>query len=349
MPPKNSKQNRSASIDSRRSIDSAAENELLNSDDDDVIEKLEGISEKMDESKSNESMDIDESQKKPSTSSTELVKKTKTKPNDATNNVESQMLQMLTNLSKNQFTKKDGESLKKSVDLRFNAINTELKSHTSQLSEIDERMAQFEKKLASATYNNELQKQQALKNNISIYGYPKEDNENVIEVALKVFAAFGVTFSQNDFASVYRTSIKRPKFSAIIVKFKDFGKKLSILNSKSNKTVKLSDINGNNDSNMHLYLNNHVTPFFGGLLAAGRQAIKDEIAHSCWIGATGCMVKLTENGQPINVRSLDDFDTLRAKAGKPAPSKNKKRGRPDSNTSPAGKNAKKPANRSNGK
>lgn len=347
MPPKNSKQNRSSTIDSRRSIDSVAENELLNSDDDDVIGKLEVISEKLDVS--NGQMDIDESLKIQSTNSVGSGKKAITKPSEAINNVENQMLKMLSNLNKNQFTKKDGESLKKSVDLRFNAINTELKSHAGQLSEIDDRMAQFDKKLASATYNNELQKQQALKNNISIYGYPKEDNENIVEAALKVFAAFGVTFSQIDFASVYRTAIKRPKFSAIIVKFKDFGKKLSILNSKSNKTVKLSDINGNNDSNMQLYLNNHVTPFFGGLLAAGRQAIKDEIIHSCWIGATGCMVKLAEGGQPINVRSLDDFDTLRTKAGKPAPPKNKKRGRPDSNTSPVGKNAKKPANKSNGK
>ena len=104
--------------------------------------------------------------------------------------------------------------------------------------------------------------------------------------------------------------------------------------------MKLSDIIDarSQQVNAQIYLNNHVTPFFGRLLAAGRQATKDEIIHSCWIGTSGCLIKVKENDKPLNVRSIDDINALRDRAGK---KQSNKRTQPDELTSPQNQNTKK--------
>lgn len=306
---------RTNSIDRHRSlnsiIDAEIEEKLLNGADDDsvVTQKIEMISDVLD-SVSNEStstkMEIDTISSVPNAANNQNPK----------SNDNSQIMGILLALKTSQdailasqFTKKEGTALKKSVDSKFSTINTELKAHNTKFAEIEDRMTQFEVKIASATYDSELKKQQALKNNISIFGCPKLDSENVTQTAINVFKAFGSTFNATDFSAAYRTTGKRPNFTSIIVKFVSFEKKLSALDSKSAKVVKVSDVLGPTQSNgeNQIYLNNHVTPFFGRLLVAGRQAIKDEIIHSCWIGTMGCMVKMEENGKPFNVRTLDDF------------------------------------------
>lgn len=131
-----------------------------------------------------------------------------------------------------------------------------LKAHGGRFVEIEDRIAQFETKLASAAYDRELVKQQALKNNISIFGCPKLDGEMTSEVALAIFKAFGNEFSHSDFDAVYRTEGKRPSFSSIIVKFVNFEKKLSALNKKATRPVKLSDVFNGQKSNTQIYVNN---------------------------------------------------------------------------------------------
>lgn len=190
----------------------------------------------------------------------------------------------------------------------------------------------------SAAYDRELTKQQALKNNISIFGCPKINGEVVVNTALAIFKAFGSEFSPTDFEAVYRTEGKKPSFSSIIVKFVKFENKLAVLNSKEKKQLKICDVFDGNKSNAQIYLNNHVTPYFGRLLAAGRQAMKDKLIHSCWIGATGCLIKLQEDGKSIIIRTVDGFDTIRAKHGQQP---NNKRLKPDEHTSPISNNTKK--------
>lgn len=159
-------------------------------------------------------------------------------------------------LKKNQFTKLDSQSFQKSIEDKFTAAGSELNAHNIRFVDIEERLSQVETKMASATYDRELQKQQQLKQNISIFVYPKMDGENVKNTALQVFKAFGCVFNDSDLAAVYRTDGRSPKFSSIIVKFNDFNKKLIALNYKAKKPVKLSDVIGatTNQANGQIYL-----------------------------------------------------------------------------------------------
>lgn len=332
-------------MDSRRSIGSSLSSELetllLRSDDEEASQKIENLSEHLDSSASasggSSAMEIDRSNPASATIDNNIntVKQNEQNVNN------DQILRLLLDIKESHFTKKEGVALKKTFDSKFTAINTELKVHNERITDIDERMSQFESKLATAAYDRELQKQQSLKNNISIFGCPKQDNENVTHTAINIFKAFGAEFTAADFEAVYRTTGRKPNFSSIIVKFVAFEKKLIAINLKAKKPIKVNDVLGGHQTNVQIYLNKHVTPFFGRLLAAGRQAKKDEIIHSCWIGTTGCLLKIQEDGKPVNIRSIDDFDSLRVRAGKQSLTRMKKRSQPDDPTSPADKNPKK--------
>lgn len=330
-----SNKNRSISTDSSRSINTDAELELLQSDDETATQKIEILSSNLE---SVSAMDVDISD----TSKNKKEKSGKAKSTDNSSN--NQILNLLTDIKQQQFTKKDGMLLKKVCDKKFLAIDSELKTHSTLLAELDSRMNHYDSKFAAADYERELQKQNALKNNISIFGCSKSENEDLKKTVIKIFNAFGIKLDAADFVSVYRTTGKRPSFSSIIVKFASFDKKLSVLNAKANKPIKCTDVFGAKYSdNTQIYLNNHVTPFFGRLLAAGRAAVKEEIIHSCWIGSNGCLIKLLENGKPMIIRSTDDFDVLKKNAEGKSNHKLKKykRSKPDDPTSPADQNSSK--------
>lgn len=243
-----------------------------------------------------------------------------------------QVLSMLLDIKNNQCTKHDMANIVSKIDGKFESIESELASQNSRFSDMELKLKHFEKKISSANYDGELQKQQQLKNNITIMGIPASVQNDVWSTAIDVFNAFGCNYVASDFTAVYRSSGKLPKFSSIIVKFANFDKKLLALNSKAKKPVQLKDVPSLNINQVTpIYLNNHVTPFFGRLLAAGRTASKEGIIHSCWIGTSGCLIKMKEDGQPINIRSIDEIESIRKKNNT---SINNKRLKPDELSSP---------------
>lgn len=103
---------------------------------------------------------------------------------------------------------------------------------------------------------------------------------------------------------------------------------MSALEAKAKKPVTLGDIADceENQRDKPIYINNHVTPYFARLLAVGRQGVKSKSIHSCWIGATGCLVKKSEDAKAINVQTMAEMARL-TDGNKSAP--NPKRSKPD--------------------
>lgn len=114
--------------------------------------------------------------------------------------------------------------------------------------------------------------------------------------------------------------------------------KHQILKLKSKKELRLKDIvsGSNSNGNPLVFINNHVTPFFGRLLAEGRRAVKDNRSHS-----DGCRVPLEENVPERIYRSTKELNALISEhhmrsAGKHdiANSKHKRSRSEDDNVSP---------------
>lgn len=184
-------------------------------------------------------------------------------------------------------------------------------SGADEIEALKMRLRQYENKAAYDEYQMELEKQRSMKNNLSIFGIVQSDNENLLQIALAVFNEIGCIVTEDQVAECYR--IRTSSNNIIIVKFNDYALKQQILKDKVKKEVKVGEVTPNcspDDADTTIYINNHVTPFFGKLLQEGRKCVKSGDLHSCWISSYGCQLKFEENGSKHNYRSVDELRRL---------------------------------------
>lgn len=316
-------------------LNSSDESELLRSDDEGPTQKINLLPDNLEQNiispRANDMIVIMETDEKDDSM---LI----TAPANQKISAEAEIMSLLREIKDSHCTKSDLSDFKLSLDSKFAAVDTELKTHKDKHNELETRVLSLESKMSSSNYERELSKQQQLKNNVNIFGFPKTDGEDLKETALTIFKAFGCNILKSDFDSVYRTNARTPKFSSIVVKFKDFEKKLHVLNSK--KQIRLKDVAECSESqqNIGIYINNHTTPYFGRIMAAGRKAAKEKIIHSCWIGANSCLIQLKENGDPIAIRNVETLDEI---VKKELATGTRKRARSDDPSSPLENNSKK--------
>lgn len=243
-------------------------------------------------------------------SSCELIEPTeKTETSNVVNSSigNAKIMDLLKDIKRNQLTKGDFKSFVGETNTKFKKVETELVLQKTQMTEFDTRLSSMESKILESNYEKELNKQSQLKTNISIIGVPCIENENVIAIARNVLRAFGCESIFDSILSVYRTKGRSKYFTPIIIKFKDFASKLTALNAK--KDVKLVNIPSfeSADPEVKIYLNTHVTPYFGKILASGRQAIRDGLIHSFWLGSNGCLMKISESDEPISIQTCNEL------------------------------------------
>lgn len=222
-------------------------------------------------------------------------------------------------------TKNELSSVKNSIAGKFKEVDCQLESHSVKIKSIEKKISSIQTNLDVDKYDRELDKQQKLKNNVVIFGVPKAEGENVNGTALIVFKAFECKFTSTDLAMVYRSGSNS---STIIVKFADFKNKLLALEAKTKKPITLNDVAkcDGQQGDRPIFINNHVTPYFAKILSIGRDAAKSKIIQSCWMGSTGCLVKINDDDQPKIVRSAAEMNTILSSKGA---IKSKKRSKPD--------------------
>lgn len=244
---------------------------------------------------------------------------------------------LLLQIKQDQCTKTDMESFTNSVNSKLSSIEAKITSHDDKIESMNTRLQKCESQAVSAQYQLELEKQRQLKNNLSIFGVVRMDGENLKQIISSMFGKIGCAVEDHQIITCYR--INGNGNNIIIVKLSDYELKLKVLKEKAMKPVTLGEIVScdSKTSSSSIYINNHVTPFFGKLLKEGRLAVKANKIHSCWLNAFGCQMKFEENGKLHGFRSTDELNRLIA--NKPTGNQHK-RGKPDDH-SPAGNSSKK--------
>lgn len=219
------------------------------------------------------------------------------------------LMKYLQSMKADLCTKDDLNTLKTSVKTDIKTIETKVNDNKNELDELNRRLLQYESESHHANFIQELNKQRALRNNLSIMGIPLIEGENLIDIVTKVFALLKCSFTSDQIESTYRTKGKK---SMIITKLASYETKQSILKAKSTATIKLKDIIRCNNAIVDdfVYVNNHATPYFGKLLQAGRAAQKENRIFSCWLASSGCLFKLQEGSQSLAFRSTDELNKL---------------------------------------
>lgn len=81
-----------------------------------------------------------------------------------------------------------------------------------------------------------------------------------------------------------------------------------------------------------MFINNHVTPFFGKLLAEGRKAVKAKKLHSVWLNKDGCYLRFAKKGKEFSYRSTKELNSLYNAKGPSVEERSRKRAKPDDNS-----------------
>lgn len=193
----------------------------------------------------------------------------------------------------------------KSTDAKLDGMNKSIGNNSKQIATLTNKVNSCQKIVNEVNFTNEIHKQQALKNNISLYGIPFTDNENLMDIVAAVHVFFGIEFQPISISSCYRV---KNSVNLIIVKFKNHDDKDKLMKAKLVKSMKLSDISENITEDSNIYINNHTSPYFGKLLYHARQAVKQGKLHSAWVSSNGFLVKQTESSSPTGIRTIDQLN-----------------------------------------
>lgn len=276
---------------------------------------------------------------KSSTMNTVSVRVSKPKKSPQPKSKEDSTLQILKDIQKNQCTKKDLQQYMDAVNKRLDGAEQALENHSQSLGnhsewlkELQTRMDEHDTRAEAAKIETELQKQKSLKNNLNLIGVPFIQNEDLVALVIAIFGALDIPVARKDISAAYRTGRK----NIIIVKMVSYEQKLLIIQARAKKAVKVRDFMDANDrqSEDFVYINNHTTPYYGRLLAAGRTMMKENGIHSCWISSNGCQLKFEADGNTHTYNSTDELeDLINGKAPKQGPKNPRKRLTPDDQSS----------------
>ncbi len=209
-------------------------------------------------------------------------------------------------------TKDDLQVHSHAIAKRFNEMDRRVTSNTSTISTVASRLNMIESSLEHSKHDNELAKQNIISRNLSIMGIPPIDDEDLVSLSLKLFSLVGCDITRGDVFGSYRVKNSNASTNIIIVKLNDFSIKHRILKSKQNSNLKLKDVIQSTSSNgdQSVYINNHVTPFFGRLLSEGRKLVKDDKIHSVWLSRDGCRLRFDAEGEERIYRSSKELHAL---------------------------------------
>lgn len=151
--------------------------------------------------------------------------------------------------------------IKKSNE-QFDMVKADIEKATNDIGTLFARIRKCEVGSSISSYDSELQKQGALKNNISVAGIPRRENEDLRAIFRSILRSINLSLNDNAIASIYR--INESRSHLIIVKFTVFETKLEMMKARRNKKILVRDIISINEGtssavDQEVFINNSTT------------------------------------------------------------------------------------------
>lgn len=222
-----------------------------------------------------------------------------------------EMMKMLKEIRSSHSTKEDLLEYGQVINKQFVVVENKISTNASSIQLVEARVKAIEQSMEDNRHEAELTKQNLLSNNLTIIGIPETPNENLRAVAIQLFSLVDCQVTNGDIFGCYRIRKGRTPTDIVIVKINDVELKLKIMRKKAAKQVKLNEILPN-AANGHslIYVNNHVTPYFGKLLAEGRRMVKEFRFHSVRLTKNGCQIRFQDGGEDKVYRDIKELRGL---------------------------------------
>lgn len=211
-------------------------------------------------------------------------------------------------------------------DINANMIknNALIENFTKEINELKETNKKKDIIIESMQTQINNIEQQMLSNNIDIKNIPITPQENLIEIVKGIGTTIENVINDNDITDIYRTNIKNPEKSNIIVKFASNQCKTKFIKqARSTRPIKLSAVrqNTNNVNNINstrvefdatIYVNNQLTKHNKHLLWLTKEKAKQENWKYVWESAGKILARRSENTQSIIINTDNDVNNIRS-------------------------------------
>lgn len=221
--------------------------------------------------------------------------------------------------------KGDINRISQRAEVKFKSIETRLQATDNDIKSIFSRIRAIESGSSSVATDFELQKQNRLRNNISIANVPTEERENLFDIFAQILAFIGCSrIEVHEVADAKR--VHSSKSNLIIIRLVNEGRKLEIMKKKAGVKIMAADIFNlkNGDANPRIYINAQLTPFYSHLAYLGRNAVANNCIHSSFVTQYGFFVKLDEKSHPTPIANKAQLDQFIANHPCPQPNNNKR-------------------------
>lgn len=204
-------------------------------------------------------------------------------------------------------------------------INNNVQTNSSGIYELQQRFNEMEKRNFTLeermenmqkhsnvnnvhSSNTEINQQYLLVNNLAISGVPFIETENLNELVEKLMRSININISEHSYLSIRRTKGNSRNHGLIIIRFKDYSTKRFIFENKKIKgNIFVEEIFPNLKSNIQIYFNHQLTPYFSKVFGDTRRALQQKLIHACWVTGKGVHIMRTSDGQK---EIIEDASTI---------------------------------------
>lgn len=152
----------------------------------------------------------------------------------------------------------------------------------------------------------ELEQQNRLENNLSILGFPRLRDENLLKMFIKLCKNYNVKITSADIVDIHR---KNGVNESVIVKFRNYETKVMVKNCAHTRDVWSGEIFKlpAGEKSTKIFANLHTTRFYGKMVSIAREARKSNSLHSYYLCKRGLVVKRTESSKERIVLSAGEL------------------------------------------
>lgn len=221
----------------------------------------------------------------------------------------SQIMDMLVGIKKST----DGADQHRAItDTKITDLTSDITNMSATIADLEKRLTMIESRPTTnpTQPTDELSKQEGIRKNISIFGVAKADNEDLGKIIIvAIGAAINIDINTNDYSNVYRTGTDS---RLIILCFTSFRKKLEFMAaSKAKRSLMSSELNiASISTNLRIYINNQLTPYFSKIYFLGRKAVADKKIAACWVAFNSICIKKTASDDKCLIKSIEDMENI---------------------------------------
>lgn len=161
--------------------------------------------------------------------------------------------------------------------------------------------------VASIKIETENLNQYSRRNNIEIFGYPEEDNEDNTNVIVKnIGKHLQVVLKEEEFVSHRVGKKKEDSCRPILVKFENTQKRDNFLRKAKGSRLKLSQVSNKLD-NSPLYISENMSPYFRKLRYEAKQIKEEKHYKYLWFANGKLLIKKDDNTKSIKLNHTTDL------------------------------------------